>query len=69
MTSTIEYSKVETNDTTKGDTSARDSLSSALALREELAATIQAGTIGTDAPLDAAAELDTMRAERFADAD
>lgn len=69
MTNTIEYSKVETNGTTKGDTNVRDSLSSALALREELAATIQAGTIGTDAPSDAAVELDTMRAERFTDAD
>lgn len=69
MTSTIEYSKVETNGTTKGDTNVRNSLSSALALREELAATIQAGTIGTDAPLDAAVELDAIRAERFSDAD
>jgi len=69
MTSTIEYSKVETNGTTKGDTNVRNALSSALALREELAATIQAGTLGTDAPLDAAVELDTIRAERFTDAD
>jgi len=55
--------------TIKGDTNVRNALSSALALREELAATIQAGTLGTDAPLDAAVELDTIRAERFTDAD
>ncbi len=43
-------------------------LRDALRLRDELAAAIRAGTLTDGAPFDAAAELNTMREERFADA-
>ncbi len=51
-----------------GDTRARRPLARALALRDELAATIHAGTMSNGAKLDAAADLTAMREERFADA-
>ena len=43
-------------------------LRDALALLDELSPTIRAGTSNGGAPLDAAAELNTLREERFADA-
>ncbi len=51
-----------------GDTRARRPLSRALALRDELAATIHAGTLTGGTKLDAAADLTALREERFADA-
>jgi hypothetical protein len=50
-----------------GATRENNPVARALALRDELAASIQAGTRRSDVPLDAAADLAILREERFAD--
>lgn len=74
MTNVIEYSTIEANGAAKGEHAsvngaASNPLAAALALRTELAAAIKAGTHRTNTPLDAATELDTLRAQRFENAD
>lgn len=74
MTNVIEYSTIEANGAANGEHAnvngaASNPLAAALALRTELAATIKAGTHRTNTPLNAATELDTLRAQRFENAD